>query len=172
MLAKLDNLGPFHLFFTLSCADMRWEENFGSILKDKGWDVKYTLKRNEEDNWDTIVEARKNNVDNYKPIKVFIQDDIDETLHELVRDNVMTATRYFQHRVKQFIRTIMMGKNNPMYVKYYTYKVEFQDRGAGHIHGTLWLNMDEIEEIEMENGEKPFLTLKSSLKKIQKSFDP
>ena len=79
----------------------------------------------------------------------------------------MTATRYFQHRVKQFIRTIMMGKNNPMHVKYYTYKVEFQDRGAGHIHGTLWLNMDKIEEIETENGEKPFLTLKSAFKKFR-----
>ena len=71
----------------------------------------------------------------------------------------MTATRYFQHRVKQFIRTIMMGKNNPMHVKYYTYKVEFQDRGAGHIHGALWLNLDKVEEIETENGEKPFHTL-------------
>ena len=30
MIAKLDNLGPFHLFFTLSCADMRLEENFGA----------------------------------------------------------------------------------------------------------------------------------------------
>jgi hypothetical protein len=33
MLAKLDNLGPFHFFFTLSCADRRWEENFSSILR-------------------------------------------------------------------------------------------------------------------------------------------
>ena len=45
MIAKLDNLGPFHLFFTFSCADMRWEENFGAILKDRGWDVKYTLTK-------------------------------------------------------------------------------------------------------------------------------
>jgi hypothetical protein len=28
-----------------------------------------------------------------------------------------------------------MGDNNPMMVEYFTYKVEFQDRGAGHIHG-------------------------------------
>ena len=40
-----------------------------------------------------------------------------------------------------------MGANNPMNVKYYTYKVEFQDRGAGHIHGTLWLDMDKIEDL-------------------------
>ena len=39
-----------------------------------------------------------------------------------------------------------MGKNNPMRVKYYTYRVEFQARGAGHIHGVLWLDMDRLEE--------------------------
>ena len=32
MLAKLDNLGPFQFFFTLSCADKRWDENLSSIL--------------------------------------------------------------------------------------------------------------------------------------------
>ena len=37
-----------------------------------------------------------------------------------------------------------MGDNNPMMVEYYTYKVEFQDRGAGHIHGTLWLKLEMI----------------------------
>ena len=40
-----------------------------------------------------------------------------------------------------------MGSNNPMHVKNYTYKVEFQDRGAGHVHGTLWLRMDKIENL-------------------------
>ena len=167
MIAKLDNLGPFHLFFTLSCADMRWEENFGAILQDKGWDIKYTLSKDEEENWDTIVEARKSIDDNYKPIKQFIQEDIEETLHELVRDNVMTATRYFQHRVKQFIRTVMMGENNDMNVKYYTYKVEFQDRGAGHIHVTLWLNLEKIEQIEKNKEEKPFTHLRRAFKKFR-----
>ena len=40
-----------------------------------------------------------------------------------------------------------MGDNNPMMVEYYTYKVEFQDRGAGHIHGTLWLKLEMIERL-------------------------
>ena len=54
---------------------------------------------------------------------------------------------YFEHRVKQFINKIMMGKNNHMYVKHYTYKVEFQDRGAGHVHGTLWLGLKKIDNL-------------------------
>ena len=35
LIAKLENLGPFHFFFTLSCADMRWPENFTALLQDQ-----------------------------------------------------------------------------------------------------------------------------------------
>ena len=35
ILGKIDNFGPFHWFYTLSCADMRWNKNFTSILKEK-----------------------------------------------------------------------------------------------------------------------------------------
>jgi hypothetical protein len=72
---------------------------------------------------------------------------VDESLHELVRGNVLTATRYYQHRLIAFINKVIMGKNNHMNVKYYTYKIEFQDRGAGHAHGTLWLSLDKIENL-------------------------
>ena len=36
ILAKIDNLGPFHMFFTLSCADQRWSEAFAAILHERG----------------------------------------------------------------------------------------------------------------------------------------
>ena len=36
MLARLDNLGAFQLFFTLNCADMRWDKNFAAILLERG----------------------------------------------------------------------------------------------------------------------------------------
>ena len=44
MLAKLENLGSFQFFFTLSCADMRWEENFAAILRDEGLNMIYTVQ--------------------------------------------------------------------------------------------------------------------------------
>ena len=34
LIARLENLGPFQFFFTLSCADKRWNENFTSFLQD------------------------------------------------------------------------------------------------------------------------------------------
>ena len=43
MLSKLENLGPFQLFFTLSCADSRWDENFSSLLLRLGVSVRYEM---------------------------------------------------------------------------------------------------------------------------------
>ena len=34
MIARLDNLGAFQQFFTLTCADMRWNDNFMDFLQD------------------------------------------------------------------------------------------------------------------------------------------
>ena len=35
LLARIENFGPFTFFFTLSCGDMRWPENFTALLRDK-----------------------------------------------------------------------------------------------------------------------------------------
>ena len=34
-----------------------------------------------------------------------------------------------------------------MNVQFYSYKVEFQQRGAAHIHGIIWLNLDRLEKL-------------------------
>ena len=125
---------------------MRWDENFAAILLERDWEMKYEVIKDGGGNWVTEVKARKSNCD-WKPIKSFILEDVEDSLHELVRGNVLTATRYYQQRLLAFISKVVMGKNNPMRVKYYTYKIEFQDRGAGHAHGTLWLSLDTIENL-------------------------
>ena len=43
----------------------------------------------------------------------------------------------------------MYGANNPMIIKHMSYRVEFQGRGAAHIHGVLWLNIKEMENTEI-----------------------
>ena len=43
MFARLDNFGPFHVFFTLSCADYRWPENVTSILIERGIGLRCTI---------------------------------------------------------------------------------------------------------------------------------
>ena len=48
-----------------------------------------------------------------------------------------------------------MGKGaSKMPVKYYNYRVEFQLRGAGHIHGCLWLDLEQLSQVlNTENPE-------------------
>ena len=78
----------------------------------------------------------------------FLEDDLQASLHELVRNNVMVATRYLNHRLKAFIRTVIMARSNPMSVKFYSYKIEFQERGAAHAHGVIWLDLQRLENLE------------------------
>ena len=129
--AKIDNLGPFHLFFTLSCADQRWDPTFATILSERGHSVLF--KQTEVDRKPvTLVEIRTLDGD-WKPLHKFLEEDIGDSKHELIRGNVVMATRYFHHRVRSFLSKIVMAKGNPMNVRHYTYKVEFQERGKYHL---------------------------------------
>ena len=58
MLAKLDTLGPFHFFFTLSCNDQQWDENFSSILRKLGMNIVYKI--DSEGFEETLVIDEKN----------------------------------------------------------------------------------------------------------------
>ena len=58
-----------------------------------------------------------------------------------MKNDVLTVTRVFDHRVKMFIKHIILGKNQPMNVKHYSYRVEFQAWGFGHVHGVLWCSL-------------------------------
>ena len=94
-IAKLENHGPFQIFFTLSCADTRFEENFTSLLQDHK--IHYEMKDGKE--------------------MCFIDGQILENFlkahqkkHEFICRNILTATRNFDHRVKNFINLIIMSK--------------------------------------------------------------
>ena len=45
MIAKLENIGPFHIFFTLSCGDTRYDENFSSFLAKNGYTIEYSTNK-------------------------------------------------------------------------------------------------------------------------------
>ena len=92
----------------------------------------------------------------------YLEEKVDESDHEIIRTNVLNATRNFQHRVNAFIKEIIYGSNNPMEVKNLSYKVEFQGRGAGHIHGVLWVKLSKFEE-----EPKEFEHLTTSFRKLK-----
>ena len=87
----------------------------------------------------------------------FLAEDVDETLHELIRTNVLTAVLNFNQRFTAFKKEIMFGANNPMEIEYFSSKVEFAMRGAAHIHGTLWLDLNKLDDkkntVDNENAQ-------------------
>ena len=87
-------------------------------------------------------------------MREYLENHVEHSLHELIRRHVFIATRNYYNRVKAFINKILTDKNNPMCVKYWTTKVEFQGRGAGHNHGTIWVDVQKMELtfVDKNNG--------------------
>ncbi len=143
MIAKLENIGPFHWFFTLSCGDMRWSSNFTTVLEELGCTFEYLV---DEEGHEQVSVLKKENGKKIKiPWREYLEKEVDESQHEMIRKNVLLATRNFQHRVEMFKKEIIFGNNNPMKIRHLSYRVEFQGRGAGHIHGVLWVDLKEIK---------------------------
>ena len=136
LVAKVKQLGPFHVFYTFSCGEMRWPEVFMSVLKHKGRKVVIPPE------WDGN-DAELSVIDNdgeLVPLWKYVNEIMSESKHELFKDYMFLITRHFDARVKSFVSNILMGhgKDKPPF-EHYSYLVEFQARGMPHIHGVAWI---------------------------------
>ena len=127
LIAMVKNLGPFHVFFTLSCGEMNWSEIFVAILRRKGLKVEYI---EDETGWNGNDE---NIIVHHNERKDKLNDflaKMDLTKNQLMKDNVFLITRMFDDRVKSFIKNILMGPGkDKVPFKYYSYRIEIQARG-------------------------------------------
>ena len=94
---------------------MRWNDNFSSILREKGYKI---IWKQENNNVTVEVEFLKSGKMKTVSLDEFLEEECNESLHEFIRTNVFTATRNFVHRVKAFRTEIMMGNNTPIRIKY------------------------------------------------------
>ena len=133
LIAKVKQLGPFQVFFTFSCGEMRWVEVYIALFIKKGCTVEFVC----EEEWsgrdmDILV--------NGIPIWDFI-DNMPESRHELFKNHTFLLTRMFDARVKSFVKNVLMGHGlDKIPFRYYSYRVEFQARGMPHIHGVAWVD--------------------------------
>ena len=59
---------------------------------------------------------------------------------KLVQKDPVTCSRYFDHRVQEFINTVLKSSCEPIgKVLDYFYRVEFQQRSSPHIHMLVWI---------------------------------
>ena len=171
MMAKLNNLGPFAFFFTLSAADMRWNENFTTLLREKKLKIIYEIEGTTETTWvatmDGDIELER------KSLKDYLAEDVDESFHELIKRNVMIATRNYRNRFDAFMKEIVMDESNPMCIGNWSAKLEFQGRGAPHNHGVLWADLKKMQYMfeSHEDTIKPGDTFKYKLKSFEALFN-
>jgi hypothetical protein len=134
IMAKINQLGPFHVFFTLSCAELRWPEIVSAILQLDGNTVEINCVHH-----DIIVKVNGLFLDEYIKVKSL-------NLHELIRKNIVLVIRMFDNRLKKFITEILFKNWCKLSVEYFTYRIEFQLRGLPHAHGVIWFNDDDIKK--------------------------
>ena len=124
LIARIEQMGPFTFFFTLSAAEMNWTEVTTAILHydqkiDKivyeiGWEhddskIKIYFTGWENDMSDKYIIT----LDKYE----------DRQKHKFYKDHFLLITRLFDNRVKAFINNILMANSN---VENYSYRIEFQ----------------------------------------------
>ena len=136
--ARMEQLGPFHFFFTLSSAEMHWPEVTVSILNTMGKNITYEKGWEEDENMIKI--------DNV-PLPEYKKKIRNKT--EFFKKHFMLITRIFDNRVKAFLKLLTSSGM----IEHYTYRIEFQLRGMPHLHGVFWLNKEEIELCKNSDGE-------------------
>ena len=121
LVAKVKQLGPFHIFYTFSCGEMRWPEVYLTLLREKKYEI------SKPQNYDGHLE---NMLVEGKPLWKYVNEDMSCGKHELFRESTFLITIMFDEKVKSFIKNILManGKDQVKF-RYYNYRVEFQARG-------------------------------------------
>ena len=143
VIATMDNYGPFHWFFTLTCADKRWNPCIAAICRSfpEVEDVIY-LNQGEEE---SIIKIKLKDKEEEVLLKDFVET-LDQSLHEVLRTNILAVTRYFDQKVRSFVKNIVLGDGNEMGVILFTYRIEFQKRGHPHAHGCLWIDINKMDQ--------------------------
>ena len=100
-------------FMSLSAADTRWTDLLKMLAKLNNR-ISYTDKDIEGLTWQEKT--------------------------KLVQRDPVTCSRYFDHRVQEFLNAILKSNCEPIgKLRDFFYRVEFQQRGSPHIHMLVWI---------------------------------
>ena len=111
--AMIRQLGLPTWFMSLSSADTRWTDLL-KMLANLNNNVEYTDEQVNNLTWEQKI--------------------------KLVQADPVTCSRYFDHRVHEFINSVLKSDHKPIgKLTDYFYRVEFQQRGSPHIHMIVWI---------------------------------
>ena len=137
ILAKIEQHGHFHFFFTLSCAEAKWPEVLTAILQGEGSKISFLTIPWDGNESSILVDG--------KPLSEMRKG---VNLPEKLRKQIFLVTRMFHNRVKAFVKNILKKSG----IDLYAYRVEWQIRGMPHIHGVAWLKKYLIQKFLDDSG--------------------
>jgi hypothetical protein len=152
LMALLRQNGCPSVFLTLSCAEFDWPE----LLKE-------------------IIET----VQRRKVSDEYIANLSQSAKNKIISENVVQSTLHFQKRMDKLFHLMkddfFDGTKDVYHVSSYFYRIEFQQRGAPHLHSLLWLKNKAGDEApnfwidgEEEDQDQTVLHSKQNQKKDQK----
>ena len=113
-------MGPFHFFFTLSAAEMRWpsvstailhyEQKIDKIVYEPGW----------EENEENIMIYFNDAKENEEKVKSLPEYKKKYVNHKFYKDHFLLITRIFNNRVKAFINNTLIANEH---VEHYSYRI-------------------------------------------------
>ena len=96
-MARLDNLGAFQIFFTMSCADTRWLENISSFFAESGIQLIYNVDNDGKSNISIrILDEEYVSLDQYLST-------LPESFHEILRKKCGNGYKNFQASISNFL---------------------------------------------------------------------
>ena len=119
--ARMEQLGHFHFFFTLSCAEMKWPSVIASLLHNEDHNIIF-----QHDEWDGTGDSIF--VDGMT-LTQFVEEKV-KNMTSFLKDEFVHITRMFDNRLKAFIKNILLTSG----IEHYCYRIEFQVRGKLHCH--------------------------------------
>ena len=134
LMAMIRQLGIPTIFFSLSAADTRWTNLLLSISQ--------------------IWNHNNDPLQKKYPCTLEGIDDLSwQDKCEIISRNPVMCARFFNNRVKKFIKHIIKSPYSPFgQLENFFYRVEFQHRGSPHIHGLLWIR-NGIKHDETNDGD-------------------
>ena len=91
---------------------MRWSSNFTPELEKMDCKIHYNVDHCGKQNVTVEVKIDGENVE--MPWQDYLKSYVEEGKHQMMKRNVLLATRNFNHRVEAFRQNVIFGPNNMM----------------------------------------------------------
>ena len=190
---KHENLGrynrSFEVFKTMRGTSMYYEEskkNLMAIMRQKGCpSLFFTLSMAEFD-WPELLQEIIETVYRQKVTREQVEDLSPTQKNKLITENYVQSTLHFQKRIEKFFSLMKYDNffsnsgDKRYHVSSYFYRVEFQQRGAPHVHSLLWLKDNngndattfwEEDTKDCSNGDKKDEKFEKRKKEIEEFAD-